>query len=586
MKFLKNVLAVFTGLIAFSVLVVIAFSIIIMVASQEKPVDVAEHTVLHLKLDKRITERETNDPFASLVPVSGIEENIGLVELRRAIKHAKDDDKIEGIFLEVPFLRSGIASAMEIRNMLADFKSSGKFIVAYADFYSEGGYYVASVADEIYMAPDFGMLEFNGLSSERIYFKGTLDKLGIQPVIFRAGKYKNAAEAFVASEMSETEKEQVAAYVQSIYGNLLSDISEWRNIPVEKLRNIADSMLIRKEEDAVKYKLIDKLAYQNEVREIVKEKAGVEKDEELELISHSTYNQSFQNDYSSRNAIGVLVATGNIVSGKGTSDNISSEEFVEELKKLRESDRIKAVVLRVNSPGGSALASDLIWKEVKLTAQKKPVIASMSDVAASGGYYIAMAADTIMAMPTTITGSIGVIGMYFNLNDLLNEKLGITSDNYQTGRYADLLNVARPVSEEEVKIVQQMIDDSYRIFAGKAAKDRNMKYEDLHEVAQGRVWTGEDALGIGLIDMQGNLEDAIKVAAEKAGVAEDYRVKYYPERRPFIEQLLVELGGGEQETAFINNNLPGLKPYLRSLLQLKDRMGIQARLPYDLNIIF
>ena len=333
--------------------------------------------------------------------------------------------------------------------------------------------------------------------------------------------------------------------------------------------------------------MIDKLAYQTEVTEVIKSKLGLEGKDELKLTSHVTYNNSFDDDYSSKNTIGVLIATGNIVTGKGNpQNNIASEDFTKELKKLRENDRIKAVVLRINSPGGSALASDLIWNEIKLTAEKKPVIASMSDVAASGGYYLAMAADTIVAMPNSITGSIGVIGMYFNFTDLLNKEIGITSDNYKTGKYSDLLNVTRPINDDEVQIVQKMIEHSYRIFASKAASDRNMEYEELNEIAQGRVWTGTDALKVGLVDLEGDLEDAIEVASAKAGIEDDYKVKYYPVQKPFIEQLLTELGGGEQEARFIDKNIPQLKPYFNALLQLKERMGIQARMPYDLNISF
>ncbi len=588
MKFFKTVFAVIVGLFIFSAIstmVVVFFGMIIISASEDQKVDVDDNTILHLQLFRPIDEREIEDPIAELLAGPGKEKSVGLVELRRALEHAKNDESVKGIFLEVPYLQSGVSSAMEARKMLTDFKESGKFIIAYGDIFTEGGYYVASVADEIYMAPVFSLLEFNGMNSEKIFFKGTLDKIGVEPVIFRAGKFKNAAESFVSSEMSETEKIQVEAYINSMYNNILSEISESRGIALEDLRYIADEMSVRNENDAVEYKLIDGLLYKDEVIKLIKEKIGIDPDKKIPFMPHSDYNKSFTDDYSSKNTVAVLIGKGNIVSGKGTLDNIASADFIDELRKLRDNDRVKAIVLRVNSPGGSALDSDLIWREVKLTAKEKPVIASMSDVAASGGYYISMAADTIVALPTTITGSIGVIGMYFNFNELLNDKLGITSDNYQTGRYSDFLNVTRPVKKEDVLIVQKMIDESYQAFVSKAAGDRTMEFEEMDEIAQGRVWTGEDAMAINLVDVSGDLEDAIKIASEKAGLGEDYKVKYYPRPKPFIEQIITELGAS-QEAKIVKENAPELAPYISTFLEMKERSGIQARIPYELNIEF
>jgi len=378
----------------------------------------------------------------------------------------------------------------------------------------------------------------------------------------------------------------VKAYVGALYGQILSDISASRNIPVDSLRKIADNMEVRNEHNAVDHHLIDGLLYKDEVIKMIKEKVGVDPEKDkIPFINHYMYNKSFQDDYSSKNTVAVVVAKGNIITGRGNLDNIAADDFVDEIKKLRENDKVKAIVLRVNSGGGSALASDLIWREVKLAAEKKPVIASMSDVAASGGYYISMAADTIVAMPSTITGSIGVIGMYFNFTQLLNDKLGVTSDNYKTGKYSDLLNVTRPISNEEVQIVQKMIDESYHVFASKAAEDRGMEYQELDDIAQGRVWAGTDAMNVKLIDVFGNLEDAIALAAKKAGIENDYKVKYYPRQKPLIEQLIGELSG-DQQAKLIKNQAPELEPYLNTLLELKQRTGIQARLPYDLHVGF
>ncbi len=584
MKFFQTVLAVIVGVLIIAMISTVFFFVLLISASGKPPIVVKDNTILHLQLTGPIDEREIEDPFAKLL--SGVDQQpTGLIELRRALQHAADDKNIKAIFLEAPYLQAGVSTAAEVRQMIRDFKSSGKPVIAYGEFFTEGGYYLSSVADEIYMAPDFSELEFNGMNAEHIYFKGALNKLGVKPVVFRAGKYKNAAESFVESEMSETERVQVSEYINSIYTYILTEISESRNIPIGDLRQIADEMKIRTEEDAVEYRLIDGLAYKDEVIAKIKEQIGVDTDKKIPFMSHSNYNGSFDTENSSDNTIAVVIAKGTIIPGKASRDYIASDDFIEELKKVRESDRVKAVVLRVNSPGGSALASDLIWHEIKLTAEKKPVIASMSDVAASGGYYLSMAADTIVAHPTTVTGSIGVIGTYFNFNELLENKLGITSDNYKTGKYSDLLNVTRPVSEEEVDILQTMVNKSYHSFVQKAADDRGFTYADMDSLAQGRVWIGEAAIQNKLIDVFGDLEYAIQLASEKAGIADDYKVKYYPREKTLIEQLLADLGMQTKLNLFENHSTE-LDTYLKLLKELDNRKGVQARLPYDLQISF
>ncbi len=584
MKFFQTVLAVIVGILIVSVVSTVFFFVILIAASGEPPVTTRDNTILHLKLTGPIDEREVEDPLSEILPGAG-QKSAGLVEIRRALQNAASDDKIKGVFLEAPYVQAGVSSASEIRKMISDFKTSGKFVIAYGEFFTEGGYYLSSVADEIYMAPDFSELEFNGMNAEHLYFKNALNKLGVKPVIFRAGKYKNAAESFVETEMSETEKIQVSEYVDAIYGYILSNVSEARNIPVGELREIADQMKIRSEQDAVDFGLIDELAYRDEVIAKIKEKIGVDVKKKIPFMSHSSYNKSFEDENSSSNQIAVVVAKGTIIPGEGSQDYIASEDFIKEIKRVRESDRVKAVVLRINSPGGSALASDVMWHEIKLTAAEKPVIASMSDVAASGGYYLSMACDTIVAHPTTITGSIGVIGTYFNFNELLNEKLGITSDNYKTGEYSDLLNVTRPVNEEEVQILQSMVDKSYRSFVSKAAEDRGFTYTEMDSMAQGRVWIGEAALQNKLIDVFGDLEDAIQLASEMADIEEDFKVKYYPRQKTFMEQLLADFGM-QSKIKLMDQSTPELKPYFNLLQELNYRKGIQARLPYDLEISF
>ena len=572
MKFLRNLLAVIVGLFIFSFLMFLIFAGIIAASSSEKTVKVSDNSVLEIELSGNLAEQEADDPFADIDFPSRSPREIGLKELKQAIRHAKDDPKIKGIFLEPKIFQAGYASLGELRDVLSDFKSSGKFIVAYSEIYSEKGYYLASVADKIYLTKDYGMLEFNGLNAEEVFIKGLLDKLGVEPEIFRVGEYKSAVEPLMRKDMSDDNREQLKSFVNSIYTHVMHSVSDSRDIPFERVETISDSMLVRTPADALKLGFVTGVDYYGAVVDSLKSMAGTPIDKPLKKISYRKYIKSIEPGEYVSDRIAVII----------DNNTIGSDKFSEEIRKAAKNDKIKAIVLRVNSPGGSAMASDIIWNEIIQARKKKPVIASMSDVAASGGYYISMGCDSIVASPTTITGSIGVFSILFNAKELLNDKLGITTDNVSTGHYSDLFTVVRPLRPDEKKILQDQTDYVYDIFTSKAAEGRRMPVADLRKIAQGRVWSGEEALKIGLIDKFGNLDDAIKMAAAKAGI-DKYRIAYYPEKKSFLDQLVSELSG-DMNDAYMKVKLGEYYSLFKHINRVSDYQGIQARMPYELNI--
>ncbi len=580
MNFLRNLLATIVGLFIFTFLCFLVLVGIVSIASTEDEVTLSDASVLHLQINGPIIERKSEDPFAAFNDaLGGGPASVGLKELKDAIKNAKNDDKVEGIYLEPQSLTSGFGKLEELREALLDFKSEGKFIIAYSEAYSEADYFLASVADEVYLNP-LGMLEFNGLSAELTFFKGTLDKIGVEPQIFKVGDFKSAVEPFTRTDMSEASRLQTEAFVNSIYDVYLEKVASSREIALNELREISASMLVQNPAEALQHKLVTTVGYRDEVYDNIRERLDIDEDKDIDFVSHGKYLKTFTNTKVSDNRIAVIVANGNIVSGKGTEQSIGSDTFAEEIRKARKDDKIKAVVIRINSPGGSALASDIIWREVKLTQAVKPIIASMSDVAASGGYYIAMACDTIVANPTTITGSIGVFGMLPNAQELLEDKLGITTDVVKTGKYSDIMTISRPLSDFEMQVFQKSVEEVYETFTNKAAEGRGMTIEDLKAVASGRVWSGVEAKERGLVDVFGGLESAIEIAANQAGVADDYKINYYPRQKNLVEQLLSELGG-EVEAVFMKRNYGQLAPYVQKIKELEELSGIQARMPFD-----
>jgi protease-4 len=584
MRFLKYVLATIVGLMLFSIISIIILIAVVGSAASEKEVEISDKSVLQLKLDKPIVERSSNDPLEELNVAFGQQASIGLIDIKQAIKNAKSDSKIKGIYVEVDYLQAGLATLEEIRNSLIDFKKSGKFVIAYGEVLSEGAFYLASVADKIYVNPA-GELEFNGLSAELLFFKGTLDKLGIQPQIFKVGDFKSATEPLVLDKMSEANRLQYSSFLNSIYGHFLQQIADSRKIESQQLKNLSDSMVIQTPEDALKYKLITNVGYYDEVLEWIKSNLKVKSTKDIKFVSVKTYLKAFKSESSSssKNKIAVIVTEGEIVTDKGGSGIISSDEIAAEIRKARLDKNVKAIVLRINSPGGSALASDVMWREVVLAKKAKPIIASISDYGASGGYYMAMGCNKIVAHPSTITGSIGIFGVLFNMQPFLQDKLGITTDRVKTGKYSDILTVTRPLSDPEKRIIQRSVEEGYERFTSKAAQGRSISEDSLKSVASGRVWSGIEAKNIGLIDELGGLEAAITIAAKSAKVEKDYKIKYYPEQKSFLENILTELSG-EAETKLMQREFGALTPYVIQLEKLKRLEGIQARLPYEMII--
>lgn len=582
MKFLRNLLATLVGLFIFTFLCFVILIGIASALSTTEKVVIAEGSVLHLKIDRPIVERKSDDPLEALSEVLGDGQgSIGLKELKEAIASAKTDEKVEGILLEPQFVTSGYAKLEEIREALLDFKGSRKFVIAYSENYSEADYFLASVADEVYLNP-MGMLEFDGLSSQVVFVKGTLDKLGIEPQIFKVGDFKSAVEPFDRKDMSEASRLQTSAFLNAIYDHYLDRIADARGMEVTQLKEISNELLVTKASDALQHKLVTALRYRDEVETDLRERLGIEEDKKIDFVSHTKYLKTLSPvASSSRNRIAVIYADGNIVTGEGSETSIGSDKYAKEIKKARMDDKVKAIVIRINSPGGSALASDVIWREVKLAQREKPVIASMSDVAASGGYYIAMACDTIVALPTTITGSIGVFGLLPNIAPFLEDKLGVTTDVVNTGKYSDMYTVTRSLTDFEKKVFQESVDEIYETFTQKAAEGRGMSLEDLKAVASGRVWSGVEAKANGLVDIFGTLDDAVTIAAQAAGVEEgDYKVNYYPRKKDMLQQLLSGLEDNVR-IMLLKQEMGAAYPYIQQLKGIKEMTGIQARLPFD-----
>jgi protease-4 len=449
---------------------------------------------------------------------------------------------------------------------------------------SEKAYYLASVADKIYLNPQ-GVVEFNGLSSKVLFFKKMFEKVGVQPEIFRVGEYKSAVEPFLLEKMSDANRLQTKSYLESMYGFYLQNVSQTRGIAVERLKQISDSMLVRKAGDAVKYGLITDTVYYDQVEKELKTVSGIGEEEKVKFTSMKKYikAKSKGENVDTNQEIAVVIAEGTIVSGKGGDGYVGSDKIASKLRELRENEDVKAVVLRINSPGGSALASDVMWREVRLMSEKKPIIASMSDVAASGGYYMAMGCDAIVAQPNTITGSIGIFGLLFNLTELMQNKMGIKSDAVGTGSLSDFGDPTDGLTEVEKQIIQNMINDGYETFTSKAALGRKMTIDELKKYASGRVWSGAEAKQIGLIDALGGLQVSIDMAAEKAGLSDNYNVKYYPKDQNFFEKFTSNL---EESGAkwMLKNKLGELYPIYEQVEHLKTMQGVQARLPYDVVI--
>ncbi len=586
--FVKYTLATIVGL----VLTVVFFSIISivslagMMATEGMSEPIAEKSILRLNLIGSLSERSEANPLSAIM--GGRQESISLEDALTALKKAATNDNIEGVYLNTGGLSASPASAQELRQALMEFKKSGKWIIAYGDGYGKLDYYVASVADSLLLNPE-GSMDFSGLATEIMFFKDVLEKVGVGIQVFKVGTYKSAVEPFINSEMSAANREQVSSYLNNIWGNLVADVADSRGIEADKLNNMADTLTIFTfSSDLVKSGLIDKLCYIDEVKTILKAKCGHEEDDDLVFVSASDVAKSETLGEKIDQKVAIYYAYGDIVQStepslnSGQGHQIVAEEVVKDLQELREDDDIKAVVIRVNSPGGSAYASEQIWREVELLKAKKPVVVSMGGMAASGGYYISCAANRIFAEPTTITGSIGIFGMVPDVSKLMTEKIGFKFDGVKTNAMADMGTSSRPLNATEGAQLQKHIERGYDLFTKRVADGRGMPQDSVKLIAEGRVWTGEQGLEIGLVDELGNIDAAVAYAAELAEV-ENYRTTAYPAPAGPFDQLL-NIAKSDYLESQMSNILGEHYAAFSFLYNISNKDYVQARIPYEINI--
>lgn len=554
----------------------------------EKTFSVKENSVLHLKLDGAVTERGMENPFEELdlgpfMPPAVL----GVRGIVKSIEHAKTDDKIKGIYLDIKHIEAGFASIEEIRNALIDFKKSKKFIYSYSEVYSQKSYYLASTATKLYMNPQGGM-EFKGLSAQLMFFKNMLEKLDIEMQIFRHGKFKSAIEPLMLDKMSEANRLQTETYMNAIWNSMLDGISKERGVTIDKLNELANNLSIESPESALNAKLVDGLLYEDEVMSLLKKDLKLAEKDKIAFAEIAKYQKNTKSSWkdkkltSKQPKIALIFAVGSIESGEGDEETIGSDRIAKAIKDARLDTTIKAIVLRVNSPGGSALASDVIWREMTLAKKAKPTIVSMGDVAASGGYYISCAADRIFAQPNTITGSIGVFGVLPNMQKAFADKLGINIDTVNTNKHSDVGTPFRKVSESEYAYIQNGVEKVYETFISRVAEGRKTTTAMVDSIGQGRVWSGTDALKINLVDELGGTNEALAYAAKMAKIA-DYKVEEMPKRKdPFA--MFLNNKEEEVEARLIKKNLGAQYMFLNHVKSIINLKGVQARLPYELII--
>ncbi|PIE48731.1 MAG: signal peptide peptidase SppA [Flavobacteriales bacterium] len=589
MTFLRELLAVILGVfIAMAIMFVVFIAIISASASsfgEDKKVTVKDNSVLELDLVNNIKDYapKSTDPFADILDLK--DGNLGLQEVLNAIENAKTDDKIKGISINSLFINAGISQTKAIRDKLAEFKESGKFVYAWADFYLQKNYYLSSIADSVFINP-IGEIDFKGLSSEVMYYKNLQDKTGVKMEVIRQGKYKSAAEPYLDDKMSKANREQIGSFLHGIWDELLIGVGTEREKTEEELNTIADNLWARTPKMAVNHKMIDGELYMDQYDDLLRTKMGLDSLADLEKVTIANYILTGKGRIksSATDKIGVLYAQGEIMDVEGTIDIIGPEKINESLKKLREDDKVKAIVLRINSPGGSALASDKILREVELTKKTKPVVVSMGDVAASGGYYIACKADKIFAQPTTITGSIGVFALVPNFSKLADD-IGINAEQVSTNTHAVGYTAFEPMTANFKKVTKEAIGRIYNTFLSHVSEGRNMTIAQVDSIAQGRVWTGKQAMEIGLVDEMGGLQEAVAAAAELANIS-DYRLVNYPRYKTDFSEVFNPwsfLGTKKDEIIKQQTGEPLFKVY-NELKRITGQKGIQARMPYLLEI--
>ena len=584
-QFFKFFFASFLGTIASLITLFFLFFIIMLgivsMVSTDETVSISSNTILELEFDKPVPERTQFDNLnlSSFLAIK-ISKNIGLNDIVENINKAKNDSNIVAIYMKMDDFNAGSYATIEpIRNALIDFKTSKKPIIAHGNYFSQTAYYLASVADSIYLTPTGG-IDFRGLNTQLAFFKKTLDKLEIEAQVIKVGKFKSAVEPFLLEGMSEANREQLNAFVNSINNYLLNKISIARKIEAGEIQNISNNMLVQSPKDAVDYNLIDKLNYEVDVLEILK---NISMKKHIKTISLKKYVKVEKpNDAYTSNRIAVIYAIGEINGGEGSETIIGKDNIVDAIRKARKQDNVKAIVMRVNSPGGSALISDLIWKEVELAKAEKPFVVSYGRYAASGGYYISCGADKIIAEPTTLTGSIGVFSIIPNMQKFFDSKLGITFDGVKSGKFSDFASGLRPLNMDEKNILQKQVDFVYSTFVNNVATGRQMSFDEVNNIGQGRIWSGLQAIDLGLVDEIGGLKYAIESAKELAKI-DDYKIIEYPAiKEPFQE--LIETLQEDMSAMLFSDELDNLFSHYSTALNMVKSKEVQARLPFEIEM--
>lgn len=590
-SFFKYTMACLLALILFSVVstIITIVSFAGMMAMDGMTAPIKENSILRINLNGALPEQTQENPLAMFM--GGNKESVpGLQTLTEAIRKAGENEHIKGIYIEDAVLYAAPATLQELRQALTDFKKSGKFIIAYSDNYSQSGYYICSVADKVMVNPE-GLIDWHGLASETLFFKDALEKVGVRMQVFKVGTFKSAVEPFTNSEMSEANREQITSFLGNIWKNMLLEVSEDRKINVDKLNELADEYTaLHPAQYLIDNRLADTLTYIDGVKDYLKKKMETDDDKALSFVSPKEMVSAEIPDFKEeKEKIAVYYAVGNIVQTAddglsiGSKDpQIVGEKVVDDLRALREDDDVKAVVLRVNSGGGSAYASEQIWREVELLKEKKPVVVSMGGMAASGGYYISCGANKIYAEPATLTGSIGIFGMIPDISELVTQKVGLKFDAVKTNALSDMGTMSRPMNAEESRLMQAMVERGYETFTGRVAIGRKMPIEKVKNIAEGRVWTGEQAKELGLVDKLGNLSDAVKAAAKLAKV-EKYNTVDYPAPEPWFTQFLNDQKSGYLD-AELRNTLGEYYTTFSLLRNLRNQDRLQMRLPFDPNI--
>ena len=580
-QFLKFVLATIVGMVLFIIIGIIFLVGLASSATKEKKTTIEANSVLRLDLNYTIHEKNEENPFASLgLGSTKPKKSTGLTEIRECIKKAKTDDNIKGIYLDLGLNDNGLATIEAIRDALIDFRKSGKFVYSYGEVISQKQYYLATAADQIFLNPSGGM-EIKGFGREIMYYKGMFDKLGIEVQDFHCGAFKSAIEPYIRTNMSDPNRQQLTLIYGDVYNHFISNIASARKIDTANLNNIVNNLMAETPEKDIELKLIDGALYYDQVLDKIKEKVGIDKKKEVNFIDLSKYASTLSKDATETNKIAVVYAEGEIVDGDGGDDKIGGEEFSKIIRKLRKDTNVKAIVLRVNSPGGSALASDIIWRELVLAKKEKPLIVSFGDLAASGGYFISCMGDKIYAQPNTITGSIGVFGLVPNAKKLFTDKLGITFDEVKITKHGVLGGLTKPLDAEEAAFAQRNVEKTYREFKSRVAEGRRKDTAYIESIAQGRVWTGNQGIANGLVDEIGGLDEAIAFAAQKANL-KNYRLKEYPEEKSLADKIAESFS--DMKMQMIKEQLGDNYELYKTMTWMKTATGVQARMVYDLGL--